>query len=103
MSKEENPDDFLPEMSETEKYEVEQMLIEKAFENSYLILTNKTTMDVLMEKKSKFGIKAMLMHDPSEKIDEDLFDDMIDHFEHYEDYEKCAELLKLKNKKFKNV
>ena len=43
------------------------------------------------------------MQDPSEKIDEDLFDDMIDHFEHYEDYEKCAELLKLKNKKFKNV
>ena len=37
MSKEENPDDFLPEMSEQEKYEVEQMLIEKAFENSYLI------------------------------------------------------------------
>ena len=103
MSKEENPDDFLPEMSEQEKYEVEQMLIEKAFENSYLILTNKTTMDKLMEKKSKFGMKAMLMYDPSEEPDEDLFDDMIYHFEDFEDYEKCAELLKLKNKMFKDV
>ena len=103
MSKEENPDDFLPEMSETEKYEVEQMLLEKAFENSYLIITKKTTMDVLMEKKSQFGMKAMLMHDPGEEPDDDLYDDMIDHFEYYEEYEKCAELLKLKNKELKNV
>ena len=58
MSKDQDPDDFLPEMSETEKYEVEQMLIEKAFENSYLILTNKTTMDVLMEKKIKVWNKS---------------------------------------------
>jgi len=103
MSKEENPDDFLPEMSETEKYEVEQMLIDRAFENSYLILTKKTTMDALMERKSKFGMKAMLMYDPSEKPDKDLFDDMIHYFEDNEDYEKCAELLKLKNKTFKDV
>tara|TARA_R110002012_G_C11586074_1_gene605805 strand:- start:340 stop:651 length:312 start_codon:yes stop_codon:yes gene_type:complete len=103
MSKEENPDDFLPEMSEQEKYEVEQMLIDRAFENSYLILTNKTTMDKLMEKKSKFGMKAMLMYDPSDEPDEFLYDDIIDHFEHHEDYEKCAELLQLKNKMFKDV
>ena len=103
MSKEENPDDFLPEMSETEKYEVEQMLMEKAFENSYLILTKKETMDSLLDRKSKFGVKGMLIHDPGEEPDEDLFDDIIDHFEYHEDYEKCAELLKLKNKKLKNV
>ena len=103
MSKEENSDDFLPEMNETEKYEVEQMLIDRAFENSYLILTNKTTMDKLMESKSKFGMKAMLMYDPTEEPDKDLFDDMIYYFEDNEDYEKCAELLKLKNKTFKNV
>tara|TARA_R100001463_G_scaffold53943_2_gene104945 strand:+ start:97 stop:408 length:312 start_codon:yes stop_codon:yes gene_type:complete len=103
MSKEENPDDFLPEMSETEKYEVEQMLIDRAFENSYLILTNKTTMDKLMERKSKFGMKAMLMYDPTEEPDKDLFDDMIYYFEENEDYEKCAELLSLKNKTFENV
>ena len=43
MSKDQDPDDFLPEMSETEKYEVEQMLLDRAFENSYLIITKKTT------------------------------------------------------------
>jgi hypothetical protein len=43
------------------------------------------------------------MHDPGEEPDDDLYDDMIDHFEYYEEYEKCAELLKLKNKELKNV
>ena len=48
-------------------------------------------------------MKAMLMYDPSEEPDKDLFDDMIYYFEDNEDYEKCAELLKLKNKTFKDV
>ena len=39
----ENPDDFLSELPEEEKYEYEQMLVDSAFENSYKVLTKKTT------------------------------------------------------------
>jgi hypothetical protein len=99
----EEKDDYLPELSESDKYEVEQIMIERAFENSYMILTKKTTFEKLLEVKSKFGMRAITMHDPSEEPDEDLYDDMIYYFEDNENYERCAELLKLKNKKFENV
>ena len=101
--KDQDPDDFPPEMSESEKYEVEQILIEKAFDNSYLVLTNKTTVEELLEKTSKFGMKAVTMLYPGEEPDEDLYDDIIYYYEDLEEYERCAELLKVKKKKFKNV
>jgi|TARA_R100000081_G_C4736217_1_gene126250 hypothetical protein len=101
--KDQNPDDFLPEMSESEKYEVEQMMIDKAFDNSYLVLTNKATIEELLERKSKYGMKGIMMFDPGDEPDEDLFDDVIYYYEDLEEYERCAELLKIKKKKFKNV
>ena len=100
----ENPEnENLSDLSEEEKYHYEQMIIEKAFENSYKVLTNKTTFEDLMAKKEKYGLRAILIYDPSEDPDEFVFDDAIDYFEELEEYEKCAELLKLKNKKFENV
>jgi hypothetical protein len=103
MNDKENNEDNLPELSEAEKYEMEQMMIEKAFDNSYLVLTKKTTFEELFEKKSKFGMRAVMMFDPGEEPDEDLFDDVIYYYEDLEEYERCAELLKIKKKKFKNV
>jgi|TARA_R110000765_G_scaffold398858_1_gene493341 hypothetical protein len=101
--KENDSDEFLPEMSDSEKYEVEQMMIDRAFDNSYLVLTNKASMEDLLEEKSKFGMKGIMMFNPGEEPDEDLFDDVIYYYEDLEEYERCAELLKIKNKKFKYV
>ena len=101
MSKEK--DDSLPELTESEKYEVEQEMLDRAFNNSYLILTKKITFEELMDRKSKFGMKAIMIYDPSEEPDEDLFDDIIDHYEYLEDYKRCAELLSIKQKTFENV
>ena len=99
----ENPDDFLSELPEEEKYEYEQMLVDSAFENSYKVLTKKTTFEKLMDTKDKFGIKAIMIYDPSEEPNEDVWDDVIYYYEDLEEYERCAELLKLKNKMFTNV
>ena len=102
MSEEHN-DEHLPELTESEKYEAEQEILDKAFDNSYLILTKKTTFEKLLETKSKFGMRAIMIYDPSEEPDEELFDDMIDHYEYHENYERCAELLSIKQKTFENV
>ena len=51
-----------------------------------------------MVKNNKYGIKGIMIYDPSETPDEDVFNDIIDYFEDLEDYEKCKELLKIKDK-----
>jgi hypothetical protein len=95
MSDKEHNEDNLPELTESEKYEMEQVMIQKAFENSYKIITKKTTFEELMNVKSAFGQKAILIYDPSEKPDKEVIEDIINYYEEEEEYEKCAELKKI--------
>jgi hypothetical protein len=95
MSDQENNEERLPELSEAEKYEMEQIMIQKAFENSYKVITKKTTFEELMTLKGAFGQRAVLIYDPSEGWDELVLEDMIHYFEDEEEYEKCAELKKI--------
>jgi len=95
MSKE-NENNQDSDMSIGEKLEYENYLVEQAFENSYLILTKKNSFEDLLEKKTEYGIKAIMIYDPAEGPDEDVYDDMIYYYEDLEEYEKCAELLKIK-------
>ena len=68
------------------------MGIEESYNNAFDLLVGNTDWDKLSEKGS-----FML------PIDYEDTDALLKHFESIEDYEKCAELLKLKNKTFKNV
>jgi hypothetical protein len=95
MSKE-NENNQDSDMSIGEKLEYENYLVEQAFENSYLILTKRNSFEDLLEKKTEYGIKAIMIYDPAEGPDEDVYDDMIYYYEDLEEYEKCAELLKIK-------
>ena len=92
---EENDDELLPELNEAEKIHMEQVMIEKAFENSFKVVTKRTTFEELMDVKTKFGQRAILIFDPSEGYDDLVLEDMIDYFEDIEEYEKCAELKKI--------
>ena len=94
MNDPENNEENLPELSEAEKYEMEQIMVQKAFENSYKIITKKTTFEELMNVKSAFGQKAILIYDPGDGWDEEVLEDLIHYFEDEEEYEKCAELKK---------
>ena len=102
MSKE-HEDHKDPEMSIEEKMEYENYIVEQAFENSYLILTKKNSFEELLDKQTKYGIKAIMIHNPEEDPEEDIYNDVIYYYEDLEEYERCAELLKLKNKMFTNV
>ena len=96
MSEKEN-EDGLQNLTEAEKYEMEQIMVQKAFENSYKIVTKKMTFDELLDVTSVFGhkIQAILIYDPSEGWDDDVLIDLIQYFEDEEEYEKCAELKKI--------
>ena len=93
--KENNEERNLNEMSETEQLEMEQMMVELAFENSYKVITKKITFEKLLDVRDKFGSKAILIYDPHEGWDIDVVEDLIAYFEEIEEYEKCAELKKI--------
>jgi len=92
---EENNDDLQPELNETERFHMEQEMVEHAYENSYKVITKKIAFEDLIDIKTKFGQRAILIYDPSTGYDEMDLEDMIDYFEEYEEYEKCAELKKI--------
>ena len=97
--KEDKPNDFLSELPEGERIEVERMIMDEAFENSYRIVTKKLTFNEFMEKRNKItnpeSSHTILIYDPTEGFDSEVLEDLILHFEDREEYEKCAELKKI--------
>ena len=98
MNDKEHNEENIPELSEAEKYEMEQMMVQKAFENSYKVVTKRVTFEELMNVKTAFGQRAILIYDPSEGYDNEVLEDMIAYFEDEEEYEKCAELKQILDK-----
>ena len=65
-------------------------MIDKCMNNSYKVMTFKSTIEDILEKDNK----AMFYGDPFEYTTEDI-DEVIEYFENTEEYEKCGELLEL--------
>jgi hypothetical protein len=103
MSQDSQHEENNPEMTLEEKMEYENYLVEQAFENTYRVVTNRSSFEDLMTKQDRYGIKAIMIFDPSEDPDEALYDDLICYYEGLEEYERCGELLGIKNKVFKDV
>lgn len=63
--------------------------------HSYNLLLGKKTLDELIEETAELT----LMFNPNRKyvkMEDDLYDTLIEYFTYTEEYEKCAELLKAK-------
>jgi len=63
-------------------------MIDKCMNNSYRVMTLKSTVDEILSKNKK----AMFYGDPFDYTNEDI-DEVIEYFENTEEYEKCGELL----------
>ena len=63
-------------------------MIDKCMNNSYKVMTFKSTVEDILEKDNK----AMFYGNPLDYTTEDI-DEVIDYFENTEEYEKCGELL----------
>jgi|TARA_R100000084_G_scaffold70210_1_gene31130 predicted site-specific integrase-resolvase len=97
MSKDKEPKDFLSDLPMGERLEMERMIMDEAFENSYRIVTKKMTFEELAEKSKAFSESShtILVYDPTEDPDTEVLEDLIEHFEDREEYEKCAELKRI--------
>ena len=97
MSKEREENELFAGLTEGERIEMENMIMEQAFENSYKIITKKMTFEDLAEKTKKLSSSShtILVFDPTEDPDKEVIEDLIWHFEDRAEYEKCAELKKI--------
>lgn len=92
-------EDFFDEesgLSDIDKINLQNRIVEDAFYNSYLVITKKTTFDILMEEwNDGSGVTALLAHDPDSGPRKDQLINMIVYYseDEREEYEKCAELL----------
>ena len=77
--------------------EAEDLILDNALYNSYLVLTKKYTFEEIMDGKgSKFSDKdhnvSFFAHDPESEIEDEIIEIMLQHYEDKEDYEKCVEI-----------
>jgi len=82
-----------------EEMQKEQELLENAYNNSYLMLTNKVTMDYVLDaSESEYGfVMAHNSHMGPTKVE---LENMILFFIETEEYEKCADLKKMLNRRY---
>ena len=78
-------------------FEEEAEILNAAYENTYLIVTKKVTIEDIMQEALESGDFVFLPFDPSNlNTVELILDDVIAYFESCEEYEKCAELVAAK-------
>ena len=103
---EENFQNEEPEMTLSEKLAYEERVVSEAFNNSYLIITNRKKFEDLLplpHERTEDKMMAITAHNPEEDPDIDTLDNMIYYYEDFEEYEKCAELLNVKKKLLEDV
>ena len=89
-------DAFKDELENLSKEIISMMaddIVDEAYYNSYLVITERVTFEELIDGDGKTLIVA---HDPDEDIKEDFLVSMIKYYSSpdKEEYEKCGELLK---------
>mgnify|MGYP000950055164 FL=1 len=86
------------ELSEIEQMQLDAVMLETAYNNSYLVLTNQITFEDLLTDKFTKGGEAVMAFDPTEGPLQEELENMISYYIEEEAYEKCAKLQKLVNK-----
>ena len=78
-------------------FEEEAEILSQAYQNTYLVVTKKKSIEQILSESLETGIFVLLPFDPSNPDTIELvLDDTIAHFEDCEQYEKCAELVAAK-------
>ena len=92
-------EDYLDDdiLSENDLLMLERQLLEAAYDNAFIVITERMTFEELIENKLEDDNDALVMaFDPDKGPNMEVIIDMIKHYSNpeYEEYEKCAELLK---------
>ncbi len=86
------------QLSELEKMQLERIMLDTAYDNSYRVLTNKIAFEDLIEEKHDIGVSALMAYDPHSGIEREELETMIDYYvaeDTEEHYLRCAELKKI--------
>ncbi len=87
-------------LSEIEQMQLDAILLETAYENSFLVLTNQITFEELMIKKFKKGHEAVLAFDPDNGPELTEFENMLAYYIEIEEYERCAKIRDIMNRAY---
>ncbi len=81
------------------QFENDLELFNQAMNNAYLLVTNRTSIDKLMDALDRgVGNVALPFNPKADDGKSDMIIDMLlEHFVSTEEYEKCSELMKIKN------
>tara|TARA_R110001606_G_scaffold273574_1_gene422070 strand:- start:2027 stop:2296 length:270 start_codon:yes stop_codon:yes gene_type:complete len=81
------------------EFENDVELFNQAMNNAYLLVTNRTSFDNLMDALDRgVGNVALPFNPKGDDGKSDMILDMLlEHFISTEEYEKCSELMKIKN------
>ncbi len=85
-------------LNEIEQMQLDAVMLETAYNNSYLVLTNQITFEDLLTERFTKGGEAVMAFDPTEGPMQEELENMISYYIEEEAYEKCAKLQKLVNK-----
>lgn len=85
-------EEFENGLSEIEQMQLDAVLLETAYNNSYLVLTDQITFEDLLAKKFKSGHEAVMAYDPCSGPKECELDNMLSYYIDLEEYERCAKI-----------
>lgn len=83
----------------SQKLELEELIVETAFNNSFKLVTGRTTFQEILDGKTVKGTSALMAHNPDEEIPIESLENMMYYFVDTEEYEKCAEIRDIINKR----
>ena len=100
MAQENIPEDKDDIMSRIQQKEVEQILLDKAFENAWYILSGQISFEELIGHSFSQDEQMIMAFDPDKGPKEQELRNMIKHWEDQEEYERCAKITSILHKMY---
>jgi len=89
-------DDFWDNLDGIEDMDVSDEMLEKAYDNSFRILTENLSFKELLAEDIENNVEyTVVMHDVDKGFNKETIEAMIDWYVGFEEYEKCATLHKM--------
>lgn len=93
MSEDNFEENLWDSLGDIEKAEVAEKMLEKAYDNSFKIITEELTFDELLDNDIANNVEyTVVMHDVETGFNKETIEAMIDWYVESEEYEKCATL-----------
>lgn len=96
----EEKDDIMDQIAQRQ---MDDILLDKAFDNGYLILSGQITFDELLGRNFRREESMIMAFDPDNGPKEEELQNMIDHYIEQENYERCAKLQVILDKTFPTI